>query len=409
MVAPQVKVAGSWIIPKSAWTKINGQWRSWFLQGGILDTSFATNTGTGANNNVQGVAVQQDGKIIIVGGFSTFNGTTVNKIARLNPDGTLDTAFTSNIGSGFTGGYASPLKVAIQQDGKIIVVGSFTSFNETVVNSIARLNSNGTLDTSFKDNTGTGIPFFYFINSLSIQSDGKIVIVGDFPTFNGTASKNIARLNSDGTLDTAFSANIATGPDSSIQVVKAQSDGKIIFVGGFVMYNGYTLGAIARLNSNGTLDTAFAANTGVGTGDGGAISTLDIQSDGKIIISGGFSSFNGASGGKRIVRLNPNGTLDTAFDTAIGSGVDQPQGVGLDEEERIIIAKANTPRLIRLNQDGTTNSVFQTNTGTGLNSTVFGIKFANQIDKKVVIAGNFTSFNGVSVSRVARIGGDAAS
>jgi uncharacterized delta-60 repeat protein len=406
MVAPQVKVAGSWIIPKSAWTKVSGQWKSWFLQGGILDTGF--NSASGPNNVVRGIEAQSDGKIIIVGPFATYNGSTVNRIARLNANGTLDTAFAANTGSGISGGYATPQKIAVQSDGKILVVGYYTSFNGTAVGGVARLNADGTLDTAFATNTGSGSgSIFYGFNDVELQPDGKIVLVGDFISFNGTSIKNIVRLNSNGTLDSGFATNIGSGPDSSLEKVKVQSDGKLVLIGGFTTYNGYTLGAIARLNTDGTLDTAFAANTGVGTGDGGAISILEIQSDDKIIIGGGFSTFNGV-GNKGILRLNTDGTLDSAFYTSLGAGYSQVNSAALDKNQKVIIGMANSPRLARANQDGTPDSNFATNVGTSIDTTIFGLQFANQLDGKIVIAGNFTQYNGVTAIRVARIGGDAA-
>jgi uncharacterized delta-60 repeat protein len=169
---------------------------------GALDTEFDTNTGTGFDGNVEVIAIQSDGKIICGGGFTTFNGTTANDIVRLNPNGTLDTAFTTNIGTGFND---TVLKIAIQSDGKIICGGFFSASNGVTIYNIVRLNADGTRDTTFTTNTGTG--FNASVNSIAIQSDGKIICGGGFTIFNpttidgkifsnGTTVNHIARLKS---------------------------------------------------------------------------------------------------------------------------------------------------------------------------------------------------------------------
>ena len=113
-----------------------------FAADGTPDTTFSTNIGSGFNSSVFGVAVQSDGKIVVGGDFTTINGTGSNKIARLNADGTPDTTFSTNIGSGFNGGGFNNgvFGVAFQSDGKIIVGGNFTTINGTTSNFIARLN-----------------------------------------------------------------------------------------------------------------------------------------------------------------------------------------------------------------------------------------------------------------------------
>ena len=142
------------------------------------------------NSSVEAIAVQADNKIVIGGQFATVNGVTSNYIARLNSTGTLDTDFTTNIG---TGANIFVLALGIQPNGKIVVGGPFTTFNGVTSNRIARLNSDGTLDTAFTSNIGSGANLT--INAISIQV-GKIVIGGQFTTFNGVTVNRIARLNS---------------------------------------------------------------------------------------------------------------------------------------------------------------------------------------------------------------------
>jgi len=163
---------------------------------GIPDTAFTTNTGTGFNDAVHSVAVQANGQIVVGGLFTTLNDVTgVNRIARLNANGIPDTTFTTNTGTGFNG---SVYSIAVQADGKIVVGGGFTTLNDvTGVNRIARLNADGTPDTAFTTNTGTG--FNNGVFSVAVQADGKIVLGGFFTTLNSVTGVNrIARLGGSG-------------------------------------------------------------------------------------------------------------------------------------------------------------------------------------------------------------------
>jgi uncharacterized delta-60 repeat protein len=265
------------------------------------------------NMDVYAVAVQSDGKIVCAGRFDSFNGTTVNHIVRLNSDGTRDTTFTTNTGTACN---SDVFAISVQSDGKIIIGGFFTTFNGTTVNRIVRLNSDGTRDTTFTTNTGTA--FTFQVLSIAIQSDGKIVCGGLFDEFNGASSNRIARLNADGTRDTAFTTSTGSGFfANNVRSIAIQSDGKIVCGGDFTAFNGTTVNYIARLNTNGTLDTAFTANTG--TAFTLPTYSIAVQANGKIIVGGEFRAFNGRSCWN-IVRLNSDGTLDTVFADAIGAG-----------------------------------------------------------------------------------------
>jgi uncharacterized delta-60 repeat protein len=149
-------------------------------QAGELDLSF--NPGTGTYNPVWCVALQPDSKVLIGGSFVTYNGVMRGRIARLNADGSIDTTF--NTGSG-----ASDYVFAttLQPDGKVLIGGWFTSYNSIVSKYIARLNADGSLDTTF--NQGTGVSGIVY--SIALQPDGKIIIGGDFGSYNGVSQNNI--------------------------------------------------------------------------------------------------------------------------------------------------------------------------------------------------------------------------
>ena len=174
-----------------------------------------------------------------------------NGIIRLNSNGTVDSTF--NIGSGFnqTGGIFSVNTVYINPDNTILVGGAFTSYNGTPSKGIVRLLSNGAIDSSF--NIGSGINgFANVVRDIKVQTDGRILVCGGFNSYNGTPANSIVRINPNGTVDTSF----VTVPGFIAQTYEMaiQSDGKIVVVGGFNNVANTTQYYVARLKTNGTLD-----------------------------------------------------------------------------------------------------------------------------------------------------------
>jgi uncharacterized delta-60 repeat protein len=338
---------------------------------GSVDGTFNAST----NDRVYSVAVQADGKILIGGGFTSVNGSTVssttgvNYIARLNPDGSRDTAFNTSGGVGLGGANSWVLSVAVQADGKILIGGIFTSVNgsavssTTGVNYFARLNADGSRDTAFNTSGGTGLGGADdIIHSVAVQADGKILIGGQFTSVNGstvnstTGVNYFARLNADGSRDTAFNTSGGTGlggADDFVLSVAMQADGKILIGGWFTSVNGSTVSSttgvnhIARLNADGSRDTAFNTSGGIGLGGANsAVNSVAVQADGKILIGGYFTSVNGSTvnlttGVNRIARLNPDGSRDTAFNASGGVGLGGANGwvgsVTLQADGKILI------------------------------------------------------------------------
>ena len=226
---------------------------------GQIDFSFSVQ----ANSYLRKIALQPDGKILIAGEFTTVGGTNRSRIARLNADGTLDTTFNP------VGGANDIINdIALQPDGKIIIGGKFTGVNfDTSHKYLARLNSDGSLDTSF-----TALPDDE-ISSLKIQPNGKILIGGIMNTVNGVARKSLARLNSDGSLDTGF--NVPAGTDNYIWSIDLQANGNIIIGGNFRYVNNLQRIGVARL---------FNDEVG-GSGNGGGKTLFDYDGDGKADVS----------------------------------------------------------------------------------------------------------------------------
>lgn len=219
---------------------------------GSRDSSFVTDSGF--NSAISIYELQPDGKILVGGSFTTYKGVSANRIIRLNPDGSRDDSFV--IDSGFDNSVSA---FAVQSDGKIIIGGSFTTYKGSPVNSIVRVNSDGTLDSSFNILQG----FNDRLRSIVLQSDGTILVGGDFSTYQGASAGRIIRLNPDGSRDTTF--DMGTGFNNEVHSIIVQSDGKLVVGGLFVTYRGVGANRIARINSDGSRDTSFDVGVGFNT------------------------------------------------------------------------------------------------------------------------------------------------
>lgn len=308
---------------------------------GSIDNMFSVGTGTDAT--VLAIALQNDGKIIIGGCFNSYNGTNTGKIARLNPDGTLDPTFMAGTGILQTGAWAfgnfpaaAIHSIALQPDGKIIIGGSFDFYNGTAIYNLARLNANGTLDTTL---IAEKLGAHGTVWSLAIQNDNKIIIgVGFYSTRCGSYSGNVIRLNTCGAVDSTFKGYVC---GSLVKAIALQNDGKIIIGGNFWGYHNdivqtYTDG-IVRLNTDGKRDASFLLNQ-IETTYSIDVNTIVIQNDGKILVGAGtpVSYSNGAA--NLIFRLNNNGTVDNTFNRGEGTtGAIDIYTISLQSDGKIII------------------------------------------------------------------------
>ncbi len=264
---------------------------------GSLDSLF--NPGSGADSPVYALGetfVGGQRKILVGGAFASLNGIDFNYIGRLNDDGTPDTTF--NIGG--LGANGTVYALAVQADGKVVIGGDFIAVNNTAVNHIARLNVDGSLDNTFTNaisNAAAGANDS--VRAITIQPDGKILIGGLFTSVNGTTMNHLARLNTDGSLDSAFTGG-AVGANDTVLSFAMQSDGRIVVGGQFTKCNGVSRSRITRLNSDGTVDPTI--NFGTGAND--FVAAIVIQQDTiqgyptnvpdeKIIIGGGFTQYFG--------------------------------------------------------------------------------------------------------------------
>ncbi len=306
---------------------------------GTLDLSF--NALGGPNATVRTMALQDDGRLVIGGFFTSVHSTNRNRIARLLADGTLDRFFNPGAGAD------NPVySVAICPDGRIAVGGAFTTMNGISRPGIALLETNGTVSTTFNPGLGAAGTVF----AVAVQTDGKILIGGDFDSVNGISRPRLARLNRDGSVDTTF--DVGTGPNALVRAITLQSDGKILIGGSFTNVNGTARGHLARLTSAGAIDSSFMTAVVGGDGD---VNAIALQFDGKIIVAGEFARFNDVSR-SGITRLYRNGKSDPSI-----------------------------------------------NFGQGANDAVSTVVV--QTDRKMAIGGRFTTFDGQPRAYIARIHG----
>ncbi len=356
---------------------------------GTLDTSFGfggkvlTSVGPGIDN-ANSVAIQPDGKILVAGYAYNAAGDADFAVVRYNTNGTLDLSFNVTGKAVFAFGTSADIgqSLAIQPDGKIVVAG-YSQVGSNYQFALARINTNGTLDSSF-NTTGKVLTIVgsssAFAKSVSVQPNGKILVAGS----SSSGSTNVfamARYNPDGSLDGSFgTSGMATtsvgGVSDLAECMTVQPDGKIV-VAGSSYDNINTDFAVARFNADGTLDLSFNTTGKVTTAFGDSFDdarSVTVQSDGKIVIAGT------SAGMFALARYQSNGTLDVTFDgdgmvtTAIGS-TNAGRGVALLPDGKVVgVGSSFTGSqydfaLVRYNADGSLDTRIG---GAGFTTTAIG-------------------------------------
>ena len=187
------------------------------------ENEFLFNSGGGFESSVNKILEIYNNDLLIGGNYSIYSGETYNGLIKLKFDGTIDNTF--NIGTGFND---SVLTIEEQTDNKILVGGAFTSYSGIPVNYIVRLNSNGSIDNTF--NSGTG--FDNLVEEIVLQPDNKILVGGAFTSYSGVSYNGIVRLNSDGSIDTTFDLYNNNGADN----IKTLSNNQILVSSGNSFY-----------------------------------------------------------------------------------------------------------------------------------------------------------------------------
>jgi uncharacterized delta-60 repeat protein len=306
-----------------------------FNPNGTLDSSFGTNGKTmldfvGMGDTAHAIGLQPDGKILLAGEATTGYDSISFGLARFNANGTLDSGF----GTGgkvlveFTDIFNRGKALVLQPDGKILLAGTVSGFNGNSNFAVVRFNANGTLDSSF----GTGgkkvidfVGLYDSANAVALQPDGKILIAGSAETADSFPSDfGVVRLNPNGTLDSSFGVGGLTwvnfGNEDQAYALVIQSDGKILLAGP-ERTSGNSNFAMVRFNADGVLDSSFGTGGKVikdHFGNNDYALAMALQPDGKILLGGEYRIINGQGSSFALLRFNPNGTLDSSFPNNFG-------------------------------------------------------------------------------------------
>jgi len=359
----------------------------------LVDTSF--NPGSGADGLVETVIAQPDGKILLCGNFTHFNGVPHGYMLRLNSDGSIDDSFSAHPSYWVR-------TMAVQSDGKIVIGGYFNNVEGQPRNTIARLNADGSLDTSFNPGTGTlgslgtGIDgkTNEYVFATAVQSDGKILITGNFTNYNGTRINGLARLNSDGSLDTSFDEG--DGLNTWGRSLTLLSDGRFIVTGWFNHYHNGDHSRMAIVSPDGTADSSFNPDFGDLTSVYSAIPLPN----GQYVVSGHSENIHQVFQ-QDIARLNADGSFDTSF---VGNANDKTEMVRLQSDGKILLCGyfgsvdgvARTS-VARLNADGTLDDSFKVDVDN------FAWSMFIQPDGRILVAGGFHSVDGFSRNGIVRL------
>jgi uncharacterized delta-60 repeat protein len=374
---------------------------------GSIDTGFSI--GTGFSGTTTAFAIQSDGKYIVGGDFSSFNGVTKGKIARLNSNGLLDTSFDVitqyNIYGIYNGYGSSPINdIIIQPDGKILTAGpGLWSGGSKFRRDIVRLNPNGTTDITFNyvmnstgnyvrnllynadgsiffkkdskiekcDNSGNAIYSFKDTNIMGgiyrsegtmIQQNNKLIVLGNYKNSLGITRLGYHRLNSDGTLDLTFNPHFGpnnvfaevTGALSSKIYHSILPDNKILLFGGFSTYNDIPVKSAIRLSENGEIDPSFNISSTINPQLIRSISTKK-NYDGKLYIYGDFKG--DFQSPKQIIKLNYDGSVDPNFNFNFRNSI---YNLTITNENKIIAIGtiADEFKIIKFNSDGSIDNTF---------------------------------------------------
>ena len=382
-----------------------------YLSNGMIDDSFTTYAIASGVYSCHGV--QSDGSIIIgdIDNAGTAAGIS-NYFSRLYPNGTLDAVFNAG-GIGFQNASPGSIRtIAVQTNGKVLIGGKFDLVGDSIRYKIARLNADSTLDSAFQVSR-SGTNFFTQIQDvydINVQSDGKILVSGLFNySLNGVNKSNLVRLDIDGSIDPTF--NISLIIDDLYGCCSAGKNKTAVLENGKVIVGNSRnilsqLSFPLKLNADGSRDTSFNPTFYVSQ-NALYIYDLAVQPDGKILVGGKYRSdtFNGF-----LVRLNPDGSLDQTFNAAQQSGrvvsslVLLPNGKILIARQTASSSQTQRYEVLRLNSDGSADDTF--NAGTGASDKINTILVSPV--GRIFVGGRFSEFNGQKRQSLAQLMSDGS-
>ena len=340
-----------------------------------------------AGTAVSAILVQPDGRILVAGTFTNVGPAARAYVARLNPNGSLDTSFDPGAGPD------GPVNaVALDANGRVLIGGAFKSIGNVPRNGLARMNSAGALDSTFQPAAAFEVPEDT-VTTLLVQSDGRVVVGGHFQKFAGSESPGVARLEPNGALDPSFRSGLEIG--DRVHAAALAPDGKFLVVGVASISDFLA----ARLNPDGSKDDSFAAAIN-GIGECFAVAALP---NGDVLAGGSFGNpMFGPTG--YLERMNPDGTLDSGFRSLTGPNY-WVSALATQADGKLLIGgffktfgSIRRESVARLNLDGTLDPSFDAGAMSGIVT-----KFVVEPSGSVLIAGDFREVGGVSRNRVARL------
>lgn len=359
-----------------------------------VDTTFTL--GPSLSTTPRVAVAQPDGKLILGGNFLLLNqGVAQFGLARLNVDGSLDTAFKP--GAIDPNGVVDA--IAVQSDGKILIGGRFSSINSIARNRLARLNADGSLDANFT----SGLTGINGVTQIAVAEDGRVLV--------GSKSRSLQRLNADGALDSTwteilipFGSGGASQSNTTIEAFDIQPDGRIIVAAtGSSLPFSVPVNNVHRLNSNGTLDTAFSP---IAIGSNAALHALRVIADSRIMIA-----VTSGAVGTTVQRYSAAGLFDSVVtlsfspDNLLTSVAFTPDGRTWISGTFTRVNNVGRNQLARLNADGTVDTTY--NPGAGLRTSTGALPAAASLlaldDGRAVITGLFATINGIARPQVARL------
>ncbi len=350
---------------------------------GTLDPDFDANVQALGSATVYAVAVQDDGRIVIGGYFTGVGGVTRKHIARLEANGALDMGFDVDVED-------TVYALAIQDDDSIVIGGAFRTVEGEPRDHLARVDVNGVLDEDLDLEVSDEV------YALAIQPGGSIVLGGAFANINEEDRFGLARVHPNGSLDMSFDPDLGDADDwVEVSALAVQTDGSIILGGEFVSVSGTTRTNVARLHANGALDAGFDPNVD------NLVHAIAIHSNGSILLGGDFFTVGGAQR-EHLARLHANGALDTTFDADVDDGV---RAIAIQTDGSVVfggdffetVGGEDRNRIARVDADGTVDPDFDPDADDSV------LALGIQADGGIIVGGEFATIGGQSRTALARL------
>lgn len=363
------------------------------------------NIGTGFNGSVRVIKVLNSGNVLIAGTFTTYKGIPTGNLIKLDSNGNVVTSFEqSSYGSGDIWDievlYNDSTLTTINSH-SIIVVGDFETVNDTQTRGIVKLKeSDGSIDQFFREKSFSGTNttksgFNWGAYSITLSTSGAVMYIGGgFSMYGSYIYNKIIPLSRDGSPGTFQGQSFG---NNAVTAIKNNSTINKFYVGGdFISAQGKSYSGIVRLNNNGTVDTSFSIGTGLG---GGRVTSIDVQSDGKVVVGGYFLTYNSVSR-YGVVRINTNGSIDTTFNMNLGPGtvVHKVKVVG---NYIYMVGQFNSSSHKNIIKHNITTNTSDMIFGTGFNGSVLTLDILT--NGNLLVGGQFTKYRDVNWNRLVEI------